>query len=62
MEHISVKDLTPLEFEMLEFNIKVVGYDESEEQFIYGNLFRDETGLVYYLVKGSNKKFAIHTH
>lgn len=60
MKHISVKELYPLELEKLEFNLEVVGYDEEEIQFIYDNIYRDGNGVAYYLIKSSNKHFALN--
>ena len=62
MVHISANELTPLELEMLKFDIEVVGFDKEEIEFICNNLFRDDDGIAYYHIKDSSKKFALRTH
>lgn len=60
--HITVENLTPLELEMLEFNIDVVGYNEAQQTYIHNNLFRGEDGIAYYFTVEYGRKHFIYTH
>lgn len=47
MQRIKKEDLYPVELEILENMLDVIGHTEEERQFVYDNLFRDENNVAY---------------
>lgn len=59
MRRIALTELTPLELNVLENHIRLIGYTEAEIQFIHNTLFRDEEGVAYYPSRSRKALLAI---